>query len=173
MKIILEIIMSLFKNAQKVQELQVVTPVTVVSKLAMADWVTSSQKYPERAKSAELTEEVVANAEVTIELINKFFIAMSIDISSLKVSSGFRPSAVNKSVGGAKKSGHTIGFAIDFHDIDGNLDAVISSDKGQEELKRLGLWQEHPADTNGWCHLDRITRAVKDRPSCKIRQFKP
>lgn len=88
------------------------------------------------------------------------------NITGVKVSSGWRPPSVNAKVGGAKKSLHMDGRAVDLSDKDGTIDTAI---RGRPDwLKELGLWLEHPDSTPGWSHLDIGMRA--DRPS---RMFKP
>jgi hypothetical protein len=88
-----------------------------------------------------------------------YFLA-KLDIEA-KVSSGYRPSAINKTIGGAKMSTHTLCAGIDIFD-KGNLIAkkIMSN---QVLLEKCGLWLEHPSytigkDGNGWVHLDIRTR---------------
>lgn len=89
----------------------------------------------------------------------------------LKVSSGYRTVEHNKAIGGAPHSNHLIGKACDFSDPDGAVDKWCS--RNQDLLTKLGLWQEHPDATKGWCHLDTSSRPALNRPSCGKRQFRP
>lgn len=73
-----------------------------------------------------------------------------------KVSSGYRPASINKKIGGAKMSTHTVCAGIDLADPDGNLAIVMK--KNVELLKELGLYLENPDFTKGWIHLDFKTR---------------
>lgn len=73
---------------------------------------------------------------------------------------GFRPQICPQ---GAPHSAHKEGMAIDVYDPHGALDRWVSD----LILEKHGLFREHPADTNGWCHLG--TRAP---PSGK-RTFHP
>ena len=74
---------------------------------------------------------------------------------NLKVASGWRPPEVNaKTAGAALKSKHMTGHAIDLVDPDGDLDQWCLDN--QSELELLQLWQEHPAATKNWCHLQSI-----------------
>lgn len=182
MKLILEIILSLFNAGKKVKEIQgdnflkkdntLFQPVTK-KQITLDDWITSSGKYKDRANSKELTQEIKDNATLFLDKLNKYLDGMNIAAQTLKVSSGFRPSGINAAIGGAKKSGHTLGFAIDFQDSDGKLEEMITTDASQDLLESLGLWQEHPDYTNGWVHIDCIKRETRVRPNCKKRQFKP
>ena len=139
--------------------------------LSLNDWITSSNKYPDRAKSSELTDDVKKNAQKLIDAVNGLL--TELNFSAPKVSSGFRPSSVNAGVGGAKKSYHMTGLAVDIVDQDGKLDEAISSETGQLLLEKYGLWQEHPSKTKSWEHIDIAPRAIHPRPGCSIRQFWP
>lgn len=88
-----------------------------------------------------------------------------------KVSSGYRTQAANEAAHGAKKSLHMVCKACDIADPQGELDAWCTAH--QDLLNKLGLWQEHPDATKGWCHVDIGTRASLNRPGCGKRQFKP
>lgn len=133
--------------------------------IKLEDWITSSGKYPERAQSAELTQEVKDNAERLLDKVNQFLLKINFT-KDIKISSGFRPTDVNKAVGGAKKSGHTLGLAIDIVDVNGELDAACILHA--PSLREFSLFLEDPASTKGWTHLDIIIRS--DRPN---RVFKP
>lgn len=80
-----------------------------------------------------------------------------------KVSSGYRPSAYNSSIGGAKMSTHTVCAGIDLHDPDGMLAAKMLDHL--DLLEECGLWLENPQYTKNWVHLD-----MKQR---KNRVFNP
>lgn len=75
------------------------------------------------------------------------------------VSSGYRPSAINKKIGGAKMSTHTVCAGIDLHDPDGMLAAKMLDHL--DLLEQCGLWLENPKDTPTWVHLD--TKQRKNR----------
>lgn len=122
----------------------------------------------QRAKYDELPADQKANIKA---LHSALFDLETAYGRPLKVSSGYRSSAQNVAVGGAKKSLHMVCKACDFADPDGALDAWCTAN--QERLNKLGLWQEHPDATKGWCHLDIGTRAILDRPGCGKRQFRP
>jgi hypothetical protein len=91
---------------------------------------------------------------------------------SAPVSSGYRPSAINKTIGGAKLSTHTVCAGIDILDKFGKIGILLS--KRTDLLEQCGLWLENPnytvkIDANGnkvhWVHLD-----IKER---KNRIFNP
>lgn len=141
-----------------------------VKLLSLNDVVTASGRYPERAKSPELTDDVKSNIN---DLIDKVLsLLLDLGIKQVSVSSGFRPSAVNAATkGAAKKSGHMAGKCVDIvDDKDQTLGKLIASKP--ELLRKYGLFLEDLASTKGqnsnWAHLDTIER--KDRPS---RTFKP
>jgi uncharacterized protein YcbK (DUF882 family) len=81
-----------------------------------------------------------------------------------KVSSGYRPSHINKKIGGAKMSTHTVCAGIDLHDHDGMLAARLLDHL--DLLEAAGIWMENPDYTktgsgSGWVHLD--TKQRKNR----------
>lgn len=150
---------------EKSEELQ--PKLTKTIGFSTEDWITSSGKYPERAKSMELTDEVKNNAKVLLDLVNQFLIELGVNPDTLKISSGFRPSKINSSIPNAsKKSLHMTGLAIDIEDTNNELDKLIQS--RPELLDKYGLWLEHPNSTPGWTHLDKGTRSAR-----QIRIFYP
>lgn len=79
------------------------------------------------------------------------FVLGKLDLK-VKVSSGYRPSAINKQVGGAKLSTHTVCAGVDLVDKDGMLAAKMLDHL--DLLEEVRLWLENPKYTNGWIHLD-------------------
>ncbi len=133
--------------------------------LTVEDVITSSGKYPERANSPELTDEVRANIVDLLARVNPCLAECGIE--KVKVSSGFRPSAVNAAIPtAAKKSAHLTGKAVDLEDPEGKLKQVVGAKPGF--LRKHGLMMEDPTACKTWMHLDTVARA--DRPS---RTFKP
>lgn len=76
-----------------------------------------------------------------------------------RVTSGYRPSAINKTIGGAKMSTHTVCAGIDLADPDGKFGDFLR--KNPLILEKYDLYLEHPDYTKGWIHLD--TRKRKNR----------
>ena len=84
------------------------------------------------------------------------FLIAKLDIEA-NVSSGYRPSSINKTIGGAKMSTHTLCAGVDLFDKNHLIAKVLMSN--QALLEKCGLWLEHPSytmgkDGNGWVHLD-------------------
>lgn len=81
----------------------------------------------------------------------------------MRCSSGYRDPKHNEKIGGAPRSAHVLGMAMDIADPTGGLKRYLMAH--QELLEKNGLRMEHPLDTGGmtggWCHLD--TRPVKNR----------
>lgn len=133
--------------------------------LTLEDWITSSDQYPERSRSPELTQEVKASASVLLTKVNRLL--DQVGIKNTKVSSGFRPSTINSKIpNAAKRSAHMTGLALDLNDPDGLLKKLIVHESGL--LRSLGLFVENPASTPYWIHIDYVSRA--DRES---RIFQP
>lgn len=138
-------------------------------------WITSSNRYPDRAKSSELTAEVKNNAQDLLDKVN----ALLKDIGwteEVSISSGFRPSAINANVkGAAKKSAHMSGLALDIFQAKptNKLGLLIrEKQKSDKILEKHGLMMESLEATVGvnslWVHLDCVKRNY--RPSM---EFKP
>jgi len=126
--------------------------------ITMEMYITSSGKYPEREKFA--TDEVKSNAEDLLNRVNNLL--EQLEIANSIVSSGFRPTFVNAKIpNAAKSSGHIIGKSIDILDPAGKLKELVAAHP--EKLRTLQLFLEDPKSTNGWMHLDSVTRP--DRPS--------
>jgi len=121
-------------------------------KITLNDWITSSGSYPERAKSPELTDEVKANAEELLKRVNALL--AELNWGKVKISSGFRPSTANKAAGGAKKSSHMIGAALDIMD---DKDQTLCKKVTKELLEKHDLYKEDSSATKGkwsnWTHL--------------------
>ncbi len=131
--------------------------------ISLKDLITSSGKYPERAKA--MTPEVQANMEAFLP--NLAMLTVELKLKDLKISSGFRPPEVNDRIpGAAPKSLHMVGKAVDIVDFDGKIKHLVANHP--ELLRKYGLWMESGEFTPGWCHIDCGSRT--DRPS---RQFKP
>lgn len=139
-----------------------------MNKLTLNDLLTSSGRYPERAKSSELNDILRKNGEELIRRVNGLLDDLGWK-GKRDSTSGFRSSAVNKSIGNAaKKSLHMRCMAIDLlDDMQQNLAQAILA--RPDLLRKWKLWLEHPDCTRGdktnWAHLDmsenRVDRAVR------------
>lgn len=128
--------------------------------ITLNDYITASGKYPERLKSPELTDEVKKNAQQLLDKVNALL--KDLNLKDIKVSSGFRPSAVNANIkGAAKKSNHLIGNAIDLLDPKNKLDELFMNNL--KLLEKHGLYLEHPSKTNTWSHLQQVPPASGNR----------
>lgn len=113
----------------------------------------------EQSYAADFTPSVADNAGLTVEKINRFLRVSGFDGH---VNSGWRPPQLNAAThGAAPTSKHMLGLACDLHDADGCIDQWCL-DHG-EELERIGLWQESPRSTPGWCHLQIVPPASGHR----------
>ncbi len=138
----------------------------------LKEYLTASSNYPDREKHKELTQEYLDNAARLLKAVNACLAECGIDTTKLRVSSGFRPSAVNAQIANAaKKSLHTTCRAIDI--LDDSKQSIAGILKGKPDvLKKYELWLENPDFTKGkntnWVHLDLGVRT--DR---KSRMFNP
>lgn len=113
-------------------------------------------------RKAGLTFELLENAIDTVEKVNLLLEAFG---SDRKVTSGYRPAAVNAAVGGARKSNHMACKACDLEDQNEQLDQWCVNNT--KKLAEIGLWLEHPSATKGWCHVQTVP------PRSGNRIFKP
>lgn len=131
--------------------------------ITLQEYLTSSNKYPARARSGEVTLEVIANAEKLLKAVNALLEDLKWD-KPVSISSGFRTSAANAGiVNAAKKSAHMTGEAIDISD-DKNQSLCKACTK--EMLEKHGLYREDSDYTKGnntnWTHLQiRPTKSGK------------
>lgn len=96
----------------------------------------------------EYTDEVSNNLDALVPKLNALQEASGLD---LFINSGWRPSAVNASVGGAPHSTHDLGLAADIGDHSGLLrDWILQN---LETMVRLGLYMEDFRWTLGWVHV--------------------
>jgi hypothetical protein len=140
------------------------------------DIITASGRYPARAKDPQLTDAVKANISELRRRVNGLLADLGW-IPDPDCTSGFRPAAANTAAGGATKSAHMLGEALDIMD---NAEQVLArlimadAEKNKENslLHKWDLWLEHPDYTKGkvsnWCHLDMKSR--RERP---VQVFKP
>jgi hypothetical protein len=111
--------------------------------------ISVAEYYMGRDKKYPLNDELRANAD---EIVAKASELLSRFGQLRRVSSGWRPPAINATTpGAARKSLHMSCEAVDLEDEDGSLDDWCL--EHPEVLQEIGLWQEHPAATKGWCHL--------------------
>lgn len=135
----------------------------------LQSYLTASGSYPDRAKSPEITPELLQNAKNLLKKVNALL--NDLDITKAHVTSGFRPSAVNASTkGAAKKSHHTTMNAIDIADdkaqtLANKLMKDAEDNKANSLLAKHGLYMEHPQHTlgknSGWLHLQQIAPGSK------------
>lgn len=112
----------------------------------------------------ELSQEVIDNAIALLRRVNALLNAMH--VANVTVSSGWRPKEVNDMYGGAPKSYHILGQAIDIADHDKRLARELQERSWL--LKEYDLWMEDPKFTHTWVHLDTGIRPERD-----VRIFKP
>lgn len=111
------------------------------------EFITKDEILMGREVDNPLTSEMEENLKKLIYAINMF---RALYNRPMKVTSGYRPIALNLAVGGAKASNHTLCLAIDISDVDGQLREFTL--KHLDALKRLGLYCEDFRWTKGWIH---------------------
>jgi hypothetical protein len=133
-------------------------------------YLTASNRFPERALDKALNMELLKNANILLKAVNGLL--NELGITTVVVTSGYRPVAVNAKVANASTtSAHTLCMAVDI--LDDKEQSLANKCKASAQLlRKYGLWLENPDFTKGkntnWCHLD--TKQRKDRPS---RMFNP
>lgn len=134
--------------------------------ITLDDLLTSSGKYPDRAKSPEVTDEVRKNGEELLRRVNALL--KELGITNATVSSGFRTSDANKAIpNAAKKSAHMRGMAIDIADPDQKIAKLVRKTQNNQGKKgimgRHGVMMEKLEKTPTWAHFDFVVRS--ERPS--------
>lgn len=112
----------------------------------------------------EVTPKLLSDAFYFLKKIEK--ILLDLGLLNPIVTSGWRPIEVNKLIGGAPKSYHCLGRAIDLRDEASGLYKLI--EERSTLLTTHGLWLEDGRFTKGWVHLDEGERTERE-----IRIFKP
>lgn len=116
-----------------------------------------------RDKQYPLDGILEVNLEKLLKAVNKF---RAVYGKPMRVSSGYRPAAINATVkGAAKKSNHMKCLAVDFVDRSGKLAEYCL--KNLKLLEEFGIWLEDPAFTKGWVHMQVVP------PRSGNRIFKP
>lgn len=102
----------------------------------------------------ELTDEIRANAQITVDKVNELLSrAGRSDIDS--VASGWRPKAVNDATANAASSSrHLTAEAADIPDADRTLSSWCVDNL--DVLTEIGLWMEDPRWTPTWTHVQTV-----------------
>jgi hypothetical protein len=122
--------------------------------------ITREEILKGRERQHPLDEALEANLKALLIALNKFRYIYG---TPMRVTSGYRPAAINLAIGGSKKSAHMSCQAADFADADGKLKMFCL--QNVKVLEDCGLYVEDPASTPTWCHM-------QIRPT-KNRIFKP
>ena len=116
--------------------------------------ITLTDFWMDRDKIVPPSEEMRKNADETIyraNLLLSWYYHDNPDAEKVKVTSGYRPPAINaQTPGAAARSKHMTCQAIDLSDPDGELDDWCM--ENGKMLEQVGLWQEHPSATKNWVH---------------------
>lgn len=110
--------------------------------------ISLEQYLMKRATSESLSPDQVLNADILLKRVD---VLLSAYAGPVNLSSGYRPAAVNASVGGAAQSWHRQCAAIDLVDTDGQLWTWCI--ENLELCADLGLWLEDKRWTPTWVHL--------------------
>jgi hypothetical protein len=134
------------------------------------DLITLTEYWQDRQETYadEWTFEVKQNAADLLTRVN--MLLRELKVTSTRIASGWRPREINQRIGGAPRSYHITGQAVDLRDNDAqDFSQIVISNK--HLLHRYQLWMENPSFTRGntnWVHLDIGTRPEKD-----LRVFNP
>lgn len=97
----------------------------------------------------EYTKEISDNLDRLLAVMNQIRSEYGIP---MKVSSGWRPAAVNGGIAGAaKRSNHMLGLAVDISDRDGKLREWVLSNL--DLMQKLGVYLEDFRWTPTWVHF--------------------
>ena len=112
--------------------------------------ITKRELLMDRDKSfpKEYTTEISDNLDKVLVAINIIRKAYN---KPMRVTSGWRPSSVNGIIGGAKRSNHMMGLAVDIADPDGELAKWLLNNLSV--VQQAGLYLEDFRWTKGWVHF--------------------
>ena len=98
-------------------------------------------------KDNPLSQQLESNLSKLLLKINAFIVRYGKPVT---ITSGYRPSEFNKSVGGGKNSAHLYCLAVDLHDPDDEIKKFCME---TNILDELNLFMECPSQSDKWCHL--------------------
>ena len=108
----------------------------------------------DKTHADELTPEIEANAQFTVDKVNEFLEVAGFKSVS-EVASGWRPSGINASTANAaKNSKHLSGQACDIRDGDRTLASYCADNL--DALEQVGLWCEDFRWTPNWVHFQTV-----------------
>lgn len=130
---------------------------------------------------AQLTQQLVGNAETLLDKINQLLVAAAADgvspgvdqISGNAFSSGWRPAHVNARTSNAGK--HSLHIICRAGDLQDNIarDLAVWCIKNLPVLERIGLWMEDPRWTAGTNRRDPWVHVQDVAPGSGRRVFVP
>lgn len=118
----------------------------------------------DRTHAAELTDEIRANAALTVARVNLLLADAAEEliepgtdeVTGTPVASGWRPAGINaRTQNAAAGSKHLTAQACDLQDTADRRLARWCL-RNLEELERIGLWMEDPQWTPDWVHLSTV-----------------
>jgi len=114
-------------------------------------WMGRDKDYPPTATQRMNAKTTVDRANL---LLAKYY-AKRPTAAKAKVSSGYRPPAINaKTSGAAVRSKHMSCEAVDLSDPKGELGDWCMHNG--DILTEVGLWLENPSATPTWCHVQTV-----------------
>ena len=125
----------------------------------MINYFTRDEILMGREVLSPITQEMSDNLDRLIDALNPIRHAWG---KPLRLSSGYRPSSINSSVGGAKASAHMMCQAVDIKDKDGkfaewamnNLDILEANGVYLEDVRYTYIINDKGERVDGWVHLD-------------------
>lgn len=113
----------------------------------------------DKAYPKEYTKEISDNLDQLLIAINQIRQAYN---TPMKVSSGWRPAAINGAIAGAaKRSNHMLGLAVDISDRDGKLRSWVLANL--DLMQKLGVYIEDFRWTSTWVHFQVVAPKSKKR----------
>jgi hypothetical protein len=110
----------------------------------------SLEEYLKNAEPEDLTDEILANAQITVDRTNQLLDRAGARADHVQTS-GVRSRAANARLAGASAtSNHLSGQAADISDLDRYL--ADWSVANLEVLEEVGCWMEDPRWTPTWVH---------------------
>ena len=115
------------------------------------EYITLDEYFNVHRDSPEITAKIKHNAKELLKRVNSLLTDLKFELNDIVVTSGFRPLAYNIKVGGAKRSRHVRGLAIDIYDPTGNIYHKIVKNLGNLTSRDLSV--EDGRYTPDWVHI--------------------
>jgi hypothetical protein len=146
-----------------VAEVPVVVEIPKPTVVVQKAYVPITREQYLMGREVEYPTDIATEGHIADLLVRVNSLLSECPIAPTSITSGYRPGKYNVAAGGAKRSAHLTGQAVDLADPSKSFKEWLVAN--QELLVKYDLYMEHPIATPTWCHL-------QTRPT-GVRIFRP